>query len=675
MKPDETMQCNGLTPFVALLLLWASIVGLPGQERPVTTPFSLAGQYPVEKLSAILIPRADWKPFPRFQDRQSWTALPEVGRQYLLKLGEQALAKPIPALPATLYLEYARNGNRSRFESVYFERRAQLQSLTLAECVEAKGRFLDAAANALWAICEESSWCFPAHVGAQKAGVGLPDTTEPIVDLFAGESAVSVSWTLYLLGPELDRVSPQIRLRAQRELANRVLNPVFERDDFGWMALNVTNPNHRPNNWTPWIAASVLTTALTSEADPRRRVFIAHKMLRSLDGFLKFYPPDGGCDEGPGYWSRAGGSLLDCLDLLHSATEGKLDVFQQPIIQEIGRFISRVHISGDYYVPIGDCSARMGPEHDLVFRYGSRIHDQDLIALAADGAKPPSILGERSSFGRQIYAVFDLADILALPSGPTPLTRDVWLPSADMQLMTARSQADSTSGLYVAAWGAHNAQSHNHNDVGNVLVFVDGQPALIDVGAPTYTAQTFSSRRYEIWAMQSAFHNVPTINGVMQSAGRQFAAREVRYQNTDQFAELTMDLAPAYPAAAKVEQWRRTVRLNRGESVEIAETFELKENTGPTIENLLTPMEVGVPEGVANPAGKLFLRSSSIPGKPRTSLVLEFDPHKLSANVETIELKDERLIQSWGKRLYRIQLRSSSPALKDTWRISIMQMP
>ena len=96
--------------------------------------------------------------------------------------------------------------------------------------------------------------------------------------------------------------------------------------------------------------------------------------------------------------------------------------------------------------------------------------------------------------------------------------------------MAARDREGSADGLYVAAWGSHNAQSHNHNDVGNAIVFVDGAPVLVDVGRPTYTSQTFSSRRYDIWAMQSAFHNLPTVNGQMQKDGRAFAAKNVVYQ-------------------------------------------------------------------------------------------------------------------------------------------------
>ncbi len=170
--------------------------------------------------------------------------------------------------------------------------------------------------------------------------------------------------------------------------------------------------------------------------------------------------------------------------------------------------------------------------------------------------------------------------------------------------------------------------------------------------------------------MQSAFHNVPTINGVLQSAGREYCARDVKYQATDQSAELTMDLASAYPSSAKVDQWQRTVRLNRGDSVELVEKFKLKEITGPTLENLMTPMQVET-----NTPGQFLLRAASNAQGSKASLKLEFDPHKLSPVVETIELKDSRLIHSWGNRLYRIQLRSTSAALEDTWRLRISTEP
>lgn len=634
-----------------------------------TNELSLAQAFPLEKLSQILIPRDDWRPYPTWREHEHWQALSKAVTTNLIARGEEAMKVPFPALPATLYLAYAREGSRSRFESLYFERRTRLHDLVLTECAEGKGRFLDAAADALWAICEESTWCLPAHVGVQRARVGLPDVTEPIVDLFAAESGVTVAWTLYLLGPELDRVSPQLRRRAALELQRRILTPVLERDDFGWMALNVTRAERRPNNWTPWICASVLNTALLSETDAERRVRVVHKMLRSVDGFLRFHPADGSCDEGPGYWGHAGGSLLDCLDVLYSATGGKLDVYADPLVQEIGRFIYRAHIADNYFAPIGDCAARFQPERGLVFRYGKRIQDQNLKALAASSATVESILGDRF-FGRELSAVFEAGEILAFEPKSPPLLRDVWLPSEDLQLMAARSYTGSAKGLYVAVWGGHNAQSHNHNDVGNVLVFADGQPVFVDAGAPTYTAQTFSAKRYDHWAFQSGFHNLPTINGVMQGTGRQYAASGVQSAVTDAAAQLELDLAPAYPATAKVKSWRRTVRLNRGRNVEMTEAFELTEVSGDTTLNFLTPLEADTSQ-----TGRITLRTASAtPSSQRPVRArLEYDTAKLSPAVERIELSDARLAKSWGTHLNRLVLRAKSPVLKDAWTLRVTQ--
>ncbi len=654
----------GLAVGIATLVVACSN-GAEAVESPNT--LSLAHAFPIEKLEEILLSRDQWHPFPILKERERWQALPKSVSNRLLALGEETLNKTLPPLPSTLYLGYRRTGNRSDFEKVFFERRVMLQNLVLAECVEGKGRFLDAAANALWSICEESTWCLPAHVGAQKAGVGLPDVAEPIVDLFAGESAVTVAWTLYLLGPELDRVSPQLRRRAEFELQRRILLPVLDRNDFGWMALNVTSPDHRPNNWTPWISASVLTTTLLSESDTGRRVRTVHKMLRSLDGWLKFHPSDGSCDEGPGYWGRAGGSLLDCLDLLHSATGGKLNVYPELLVQEIGRFIYRAYIGGDYFVPIGDCDARFQPERGVVFRYGKCIDDPNLKALAAYGASVESVL-EDPFMGRRLNEVFNAGEILSANPGSPPLLREVWLGSVDLQLMTARSRAGSTEGLYVAAWGGHNAQSHNHNDVGNFLVFANGQPVFVDAGAPTYSAQTFSSKRYDHWAFQSAFHNLPTINGVMQSAGREFAARAVACETNELVAQLQMDIAPAYPASAKVKSWLRSIRLNRGRNVEITEAFELSETSGETTLNLLTPLEVETSQ-----PGQVILHRSAQSGRPQVNVRLEYDATKLGPKVDRIPMTDARLAQSWGTHLNRLVLHARSAALKDTWTLRLTE--
>ena len=626
---------------------------------------SLSRTYPKEELEQILLPRDQWHPFPRANQREAWEAVPSDARDAILRQGEEFSRQDVPSLPATLYLEYRRAGNRSRYQDAWLERRRMLHGLVLAECVEGKGRFLDPLADVVWAICEESSWTWPAHVGRQKAGTGLPDTIEPIVALFSAETASALAWTVYLLRDQLDTVSPQICPRVLREVDQRILTPYLARDDFSWMGFSA--PDRRPNNWNPWVNSNVLAAALLLETDETRRLEIVHKVLRSLDNFLVPYPADGSCDEGPSYWGRAGASLFDNLELLHNATDGRANLYHDPAIKEIGRFICRTHIAADYFVNVGDCDARIDVPRDLVFRYGRRISDPELQAFAASGLDETSLFEftkRLSSPGRTLPMLFNLTELLAADRSSPPLLRDVWLGNTDLEMMAARDTAGSTSGLFVAAWASHNGQSHNHNDVGNFVLYADGRPIIVDVGRPTYTRQTFSRDRYKIWAMQSDYHNLPTINGRTQGAGRSYAAKDVRYRADDASAQLEADIAPSYPGEAGVVSWVRTVRLVRGSHAEISDDFRLNEPGESIVLGLITPCEVSNPE-----AGQLRLRDRAADVGVR----LQYEPATLAVEVETIEPLDLKLAEMWGPRLQRILLRRDSPQAQGTWSLRFSQ--
>ena len=627
----------------------------------VAGSLSLAETCPVERLKRILLPLPDWHPFPRAGERAAWEKLPADVREMLVTAGDECASAAIPDLPATLYLEYRRVGNRSRYQDPWFERRKLLNGLALAECVEGKGRFLDPLVNVAWAICEESSWTLPAHISRQKAGSGLPDTTEPVVALFSAETACSLAWVVYLLEEKLDGVSPRACERIRREIDERILTPYLERDDFGWMAFGRRG---RPNNWNPWINSNVLAAVLLLEKDEGRRRAIVHKILRCVDNFLVPYPEDGSCDEGPSYWTRAGASLFDNLELLHGATGGQFDVYDNEVVRNIGRFIARTHIVGDAYVCVGDCDAEIKIPRELVYRYGKRIGDADMQALAtSDISGNPLESSKRGTWSlmRPLYALFNLSDFRTAGTSSPPLLRDVWLPHEDMQLMVARDGSGTSDGLLVAGWGGHNARSHNHNDVGNYVVYLDGAPILVDVGRPTYTRQTFSRDRYKIWAMQSAFHNLPVVNGCMQGVGRRYAAKDVRYRVDDASAELRVDLAAAYPDASGIASWLRTIRLDRGQAVTVSDAFKLK-HASTVQQNLVTPCEVSV----AEPGNLVFTHPTA-----KTRVAVRIEPAQLEVEVELIELEDEKLAEVWGPRLRRVKLRTTAPVVDGAWRVRI----
>lgn len=626
--------------------------------------FKLRELYPQEKIEKVLVPREQWHPWPKWSDRRQWEALPEAVRKDLVANGEQYLGYKWPNLPATLFLEYARNGNRSRYEHEHFARRNALTDLIVAECVEGKGRFLDDIVNGVWVICEESFWGVPAHVGAQKAGSGLPDPAEPVVDLFAAETGESLAWTYYLLGEQLDRASPMVRKRIRHEIDRRILTPCLERDDFGWMGF----AGGRVNNWNPWCNSNWLTCTLLVESDETRRVKAVAKIVRSLDYFFDAYANDGGCDEGPGYWGRAPASLLDCLELLHSATKGAIDVYDRPLVKEMGRYIYRVHIADDYFVNFADASGKVRPSGELVYRYGKRIGDDRLVSFGAylsamSRGEGAGFLGKGGyTVGRYLPEIFNDAELRTAQAQP-PLVRDAWLDG--IGVMTARCTEGTTKGFFLAAKGGHNAESHNHNDVGNFVVYRDGRPILIDAGVETYSRKTFSSQRYEIWTMQSAYHNLPTIDGVMQSPGRQFAAREVRYEANVDHAQLQLDIAGAYPKQANVKSWLRTICLQRGKDVAITENYTLEKPAKDITLTLLTPCKVKVQK-----EGQLLLETVD-GAEPRPSVRVVFDGGRLKPILETIPIEDGRLRAVWPEQLTRILLKAETPALQDHWTVRI----
>src|SRR5690606_34539583 len=103
-----------------------------------------------------------------------------------------------------------------------------------------------------------------------------PDTTEPIVDLFAAETSALLAWLVYLLGDQLDTVSPMVLPRIEREIRSRILEPALARDDFQWMGF--IDEGRRVNNWNPWICSNWLASVLIMEQDEAQRVAAVTKI-------------------------------------------------------------------------------------------------------------------------------------------------------------------------------------------------------------------------------------------------------------------------------------------------------------------------------------------------------------------------------------------------------------
>ncbi len=594
-----------------------------------------------------------WHPYPHSGERAAWESVPADIRAFLLRRGLAAQSAGWKVLTATGFLDYKRTGNRDRYEHQEFGRRSQLASLVIAECLEGKGRFLDSITDGIWLTCEESFWGVPAHLPI----AGLPDVTHPVVELFGAEAGALLAWTNYLLGDQLKAISPQITERIRLEAKQRLLRPARERNDFWWMGLNGRGTHL--NNWNPWINSNLLVTNLLLEDDPQIRLQETVRITKSLDAFLNQYSPDGGCEEGPGYWAVSPACYFECVNTLQSATGNASDIFSNSFLDKMGRYIANVHIAKSYYVDFGDAHPREHPPGDLIYRYGEAIGDAQLAAFGAYCANKTgstAIDSDFTSLSRFLPALFGVSKLKAAHRQDA-LIRDVWYPN--LGLMTAREKSDSVDGLYIAVQAASNGRSHAHNDSGSFILYADGEPIVIDVGVGTYTAKTFSPDRYSIWTMQSAYHNLPTIGGVMQHAGAAYRASEIAYENNDDQAAISFNLATAYPKQAGINLWRRKLTLDRSQKrVLLQESFNLT-HAVPISLTIMTPGEPTLQS-----KGKLMLRSMNDSGTP---VSLHYDDSQIQPVIEKISLTDPDLNRSWGNQIYRVLLNSKESVIKGSW--------
>src|SRR5690606_11219464 len=140
----------------------------------------------------------------------------------------------------------------------------------------------------------------------------------------------------------------------------------------------------------------------------------------------------------------AGASMYECLELLYLATGGQVNVFDEPLIQEMGRFIYRVQVSEDYFVNFADAAAVIQPDAALIFRYGQHIQDPDMMAMGAWLAQRQGLFESAQkaltdpkrptkSLGRELPTLQAMPEIIA-HEAYAPLPGSVWLP--EIQVMT-----------------------------------------------------------------------------------------------------------------------------------------------------------------------------------------------------------------------------------------------
>ena len=284
--------------------------------------------------------------------------------------------------------------------------------------------------------------------------------------------------------------------------------------------------------------------------------------------YLRGYTADGYCSEGMGYWNYGMLNYLTLREQLLQATGGRLDLFSDPLVRQVALFGVRMEIVDGIYPAIADCRPGTEPSAQIL-RYCSRALGLGLADREAAWAA--------GSARDLVTAPMELAPFPggAAAGAREPIGLRSWFESAGV--LVCRPSTGATVRLGAVFKGGHNAEHHNHNDVGSFSLALGGRMVLGDPGGPlVYTARTFSGDRYtKLKLFGSHAHPVPKIDGVAQAEGRKSAARVLRAEFGEAKDVLALDIAAAYPVPG-LRRLTRTFTFVRGAApyVEVTDEFE-----------------------------------------------------------------------------------------------------
>ncbi|NIK61666.1 heparinase II/III domain-containing protein [Kribbella shirazensis] len=560
---------------------------------------------------------------PDLRDRVAWEALDRDTVDDVLTAAEVDRAQPWPQTLLSDYARYWRDGVRVAYEGPAGELRRRTSTAVLAAAMT--GEHVDEAADGLLLLCEQTTWCWAAHESfAAARGEVVADPDDPYVDLGAAETVQVLAWADLVLGSALDERVPGLRRRLRREARIRVFEPFLGNREWHWLGLD-----GRLHNWSPWIQGHILSAALLLESDPDTQFLLVESAVDGLSRYLDAMPADGGCDEGYAYWWNGPARLVEALELLDRITGGALDPWKCEPLAELAQYPRRMALGDGWYVNVGDGPARPNPQQPwhVLHRWGRRVGDPGVTAFAAAHRGQPQ--SPEVGLGRALIGLFD-REWWTAAAEPLDLPRSTWLP--DTELLVAR---DAPAGLALAVKGGHNDENHNHNDVGSFIAAVDSAPVLVDLGQPTYTAISFSPRRYQQWVMQSAWHNVPLIDGHEQSPGAAERAGGLQPQE-DQLA-LTL------PGGVV----RRTASLDRdARAIRVTDEWQ---DGHQIVEHFIL---AGTPQ--RHRPGGLVVRSLS-----GVLVALSWDDELGPGTLERRAVDDELLEAVWGPDVHRLVIDAS----------------
>ncbi len=295
------------------------------------------------------------------------------------------------------------------------------------------------------------------------------------------------------------------------------------------------------HNWSQVCNGGLTVGALAiADEEPDLAGEIVRRARESIEIPMRQFAPDGGCEEGPGYWNYATRYNVFYLSALQTALGTDLGLKSMAGFAETGLF--RIHSTG----PLG-----------LTFNYadaGEGAGSAAQMLWLARELKRPEYARHEEKTARHRPEIFhllwdDAAGALTKDVGPS---RDVPLDAFFRGVNVAffRGAWDDPKAVYAGLKGGDNRANHAHLDLGTFVIDALGERWAVDLGPDDYNLPGyFGKERWGYYRLRTEGQNTLVIGGRNQAAGAK--APIVAFLSTAARAFAVADLTAAYAPGAK----------------------------------------------------------------------------------------------------------------------------
>ena len=497
----------------------------------------------IEMLKKVM-PTKAYQPAPAGTDRVYWNAIAATpsGKAYL----QEALAmlSKAPEVPISdeIYKRANKEGNRGIYKPRYYRTMERLEHFILAECLENKGRFVPQIHTYIQAILDMKSWLHPNHDDAEN---GVLEGRRVSIDLGARKFGGVLALASSLLTEEL---SEAMRNAIKEQLQWRITDNYLQ-------SCKVPDENNHwlngTSNWNSVCTSGAILVTITNSDSSEERVAAIGSAINSMKYYLSGFGADGYCSEGLGYWGYGFSHYLYLAQMLSDYTDGKINLFafdNPEKLKRVGNFPEHFEIQKGTCAPFSD-----GVSH--IKSSGSNF--AEVLSSKYYGAKKPSEIRMEEAV-EQIMAwnnpiLFSVEETTSKQE--SALKGHTYFDDFGMVISRGKQKVPFS----IALKAGHNAENHNHSDVGTYSIVLGEDFMTGDIGAPSYIAGSFSPDNK---ARSSWGHPVPIVNNTLQANGRAFEGKIIETVFEDTIDKVVMDLKSAY-AMPLLKSLTRTIRNDK----------------------------------------------------------------------------------------------------------------